>query len=118
MNLNVRIAAAAYAVPPDEENVAEILERERLRVESTLAPLTPTARQKALDNLGLSRVRVCGALQPYDLVLLAAKAAIDRYGTSGSASQTMRSSSACPTTRARCPSDRISRSVLISPTAS
>ena len=47
MNLNVRIAAAAYAVPPDEENVAEILERERLRVESTLAPLTPLARTKS-----------------------------------------------------------------------
>ena len=32
MNLNVRIAAAAYAVPPDEENVAEILERLSLAV--------------------------------------------------------------------------------------
>ena len=80
MNLNVRIAAAAYAVPPDEENVAEILERERLRVESTLAPLTPLARQKALGNLGLSRVRVCGALQPYDLARLAATTAIDVAG--------------------------------------
>ncbi len=38
--------------------------------------------------------------------------------TSGSASQTMRSSSACPTTRARCPSASTSRRVLISPTAS
>jgi hypothetical protein len=78
LNLNVRIAAAAYAVPPDEENVAEILERERLRVETTLAPLTPLARQKALDNLGLSRVRVCGAQQPYDLVLQAATEARQR----------------------------------------
>jgi 3-oxoacyl-[acyl-carrier-protein] synthase III len=80
LNLNVRIAAAAYAVPPDEENVAEILERERLRVETTLAPLTPLARQKALDNLGLSRVRVCGALQPYDLVLQAATEALEQAG--------------------------------------
>ena len=80
MNLNVRIAAAAYAVPPDEENVAEILERERLRVETTLAPLTPLARQRALDNLGLSRVRVCGALQPYDLVLQAATEALEQAG--------------------------------------
>jgi 3-oxoacyl-[acyl-carrier-protein] synthase-3 len=80
LNLNVRIAAAAYAVPPDEENVAEILERERLRVETTLAPLSPLARHKALDNLGLSRVRVCGSQQPYDLVLKAATAAIDEAG--------------------------------------
>ncbi len=77
MNLNVRIAAAAYALPPEEENVTEILERERLRVESTLAPLTPRAREKALENLGLSRVRVCGGRQPYDLVIEAATAAID-----------------------------------------
>ena len=77
MNLNVRIAAAAYAVPPDEETVAEILERERLRVETTLAPLSSLARQRVLDNLGLSRVRVCGEEQPYDLALKAVKAAID-----------------------------------------
>src|ERR1700722_10987057 len=38
--------------------------------------------------------------------------------TNGSASQTMRSSSAWPTTRARCPSARISRKVEISPTDS
>jgi 3-oxoacyl-[acyl-carrier-protein] synthase-3 len=80
LNLNVRIAAAAYAVPPDEENVAEILERERHRVETTLAPLSPLARQKALCNLGLSSVRVCGSQQPYDLVLKAATAAIDEAG--------------------------------------
>jgi 3-oxoacyl-[acyl-carrier-protein] synthase-3 len=80
LNLNVRIAAAAYAVPPDEETVAEILERERLRVETTLAPLSSLARQRALDNLGLSRVRVCGEEQPYDLALKAVKAAIDEAG--------------------------------------
>ncbi len=80
MNLNVRIAAAAYAVPLDEESVAEILERERLRVEAALAPLTPVARQKALDNLGLSRVRVCGDEQPYELALKAATEAIKEAG--------------------------------------
>jgi 3-oxoacyl-[acyl-carrier-protein] synthase-3 len=80
LNLNVRIAAAAYAVPPDEENVAEILEREQRRVETTLASLSPLARQKALCNLGLSRVRVCGSQQPYDLVLKAATAAINEAG--------------------------------------
>jgi 3-oxoacyl-[acyl-carrier-protein] synthase-3 len=76
LKLNVCIASAAYAVPEGEEIVAEILQRERLRVETTLAPLTPLARQKALDNLGLSRVRVCGSEQPYDLALQAAKNAI------------------------------------------
>jgi 3-oxoacyl-[acyl-carrier-protein] synthase-3 len=80
LNLNVRIAAATYAVPPDEESVADILQRERLRVETTLAPLSPLARQKAMDNLGLSHVRVCGEEQPYDLVLKAAKSAIDEAG--------------------------------------
>jgi 3-oxoacyl-[acyl-carrier-protein] synthase-3 len=82
LNINVNIASAAYAVPSNEERVEDILERERFRVETTLAPLSPMARQKALDNLGLSRVRVCGSQQPYDLVLTAAKAAIDEAGIS------------------------------------
>jgi 3-oxoacyl-[acyl-carrier-protein] synthase III len=81
LNLSVRIASAAYAVPPNEENVADILKREHLRVESTLAPLPPRARQRALDNLGFSRVRVCGEVQPYDLALQAAKQAIDEAGS-------------------------------------
>ena len=80
MNINVNIASAAYAVPSNEELVEDILERERLRVETTLAPLSPMARQKALDNLGLSRVRVCGSQQPYDLALTAAKAAVAEAG--------------------------------------
>jgi 3-oxoacyl-[acyl-carrier-protein] synthase-3 len=80
LNLNVRIAAAAYAVPPDEESVVDILERERLRVETTLAPLSPVARQRALDNLGLNRVRVCADKQPYDLALQAATQAIAEAG--------------------------------------
>jgi 3-oxoacyl-[acyl-carrier-protein] synthase-3 len=80
LNLNVRIAAAAYAVPSDEESVAEILVRERERVDSTLAPLPPLARQRALDNLGLSRVRVCNGVQPYELTLQAAQQAIHEAG--------------------------------------
>ena len=78
--MNVRIAAAAYAVPPDEETVEAVLERERDRVETTLAPLSPKARQKAAEGLGLSRVRVCGGKQPYDLVLDAASRAIAEAG--------------------------------------
>jgi 3-oxoacyl-[acyl-carrier-protein] synthase III len=81
--MNVRIASAAYAVPPGEEAVEAILERERDRVETTLAPLSPRARQKAAEGLGLSRVRVCGAKQPYDLVLEAASTAIAEAGIKG-----------------------------------
>ncbi|MGP8174390.1 MAG: 3-oxoacyl-[acyl-carrier-protein] synthase III C-terminal domain-containing protein [Terracidiphilus sp.] len=80
MNFNVRIASAAYAVPPGVETVEAILERERTRVETTLAPLSPLARRKALEGLGLSRVRVCGIKQPYDLALEAASSAIAEAG--------------------------------------
>jgi 3-oxoacyl-[acyl-carrier-protein] synthase-3 len=78
--LNVRIASAAYAVPLETESVEAILERERDRVEATLAPLSLLARRKAVEGLGLSRVRVCGVKQPYDLVLEAASTAISEAG--------------------------------------
>jgi 3-oxoacyl-[acyl-carrier-protein] synthase-3 len=78
--MNVRIAAAAYAVPPDGEAVESVLEREQDRVLATLAPLSPKTRQKALEGLGLSRVRVCASKQPYDLVLEAATTAIAEAG--------------------------------------
>jgi 3-oxoacyl-[acyl-carrier-protein] synthase-3 len=80
MNLNVRIAAAAYAVPPHDDAVDAVLEREKIRVETSLAPLSPESRQKALEGLGLNRVRVCGAGQLYDLVLDAASKAIAEAG--------------------------------------
>jgi 3-oxoacyl-[acyl-carrier-protein] synthase-3 len=78
--MNVRIASAAYAVPADSESVEAILVRENDRVEATLAPLSPKARQRATEGLGLSRVRVCGSKQPYELVLEAASAAIAEAG--------------------------------------
>ena len=78
--MNVRIASAAYAVPPGAESVQAILERERTRVETTLAALSPQARLKATEGLGLSRVRVCGDKQPYELVLEAASTAITEAG--------------------------------------
>jgi 3-oxoacyl-[acyl-carrier-protein] synthase-3 len=81
--MNVRIASAAYAVPPDGEAVKAVLERERDRVQATLAPLSPQARQKAAEGLGLTRVRVCGAQQPYDLVREAAATAIMEAGITG-----------------------------------
>lgn len=74
--MNVRIASAAYAVPPDVDTVEAVLKRERSRVEKTLAPLSPQARLKAMEGLGLSRVRVCGDKQPYELVREAALSAI------------------------------------------
>lgn len=78
--MNVRIAAAAYAVPPNDEAVEAVLERERTRVERSLAPLSPESRRKAVEGLGLNRVRVCGDGQLYDLVLEAASKAIAEAG--------------------------------------
>src|SRR3984885_4162284 len=80
LNMNVRIAAAAYAVPPDDEAVEAVFERERTRVETSLSPLSPEARRKAMDGLGLNRVRICSDKQLYDLVLEAASKAIAEAG--------------------------------------
>jgi 3-oxoacyl-[acyl-carrier-protein] synthase-3 len=74
--MNVRMAAAAYAVPPDDEAVDAVLERERPRIERALSPLSPESRRKAIEGLGLNRVRVCGENKLYDLVLEAASKAI------------------------------------------
>jgi 3-oxoacyl-[acyl-carrier-protein] synthase-3 len=74
--MNVRIAGAAYAVAPDGEAVDVILERERTRIETALSPLSLEARRKAIEGLGLNRVRVCGENKLYDLVLEAASQAI------------------------------------------
>lgn len=74
--MNVHIAAAAYAIPPGDEAVGEILERERTRIENVLSPLSPESKQKAIAGLGLNRVRVCGDKQLYDLIFEAASKAI------------------------------------------
>jgi 3-oxoacyl-[acyl-carrier-protein] synthase-3 len=78
--MNVRIAAAAFAVPPDDEAVEAVLERERTRIETALSPLSPESRRKAMEGLGLNRVRICGDKQLYDLVLEAASQAIAEAG--------------------------------------
>jgi 3-oxoacyl-[acyl-carrier-protein] synthase-3 len=79
--MNVRIAAAAYAVPPDHEAVEDVLERERTRIEATLSPLSPESRRKAVEGLGLNRLRICGGdKQLYDLILEAASKAIAEAG--------------------------------------
>jgi len=80
--MNVRIASAAYAVPPEIEKVEAVLARETTRVEAALAPLTPRSRDRAKEGLGLDRVRVCGAKQPFDLALEAASAALKEAGVS------------------------------------
>ncbi|HEY0308320.1 MAG TPA: 3-oxoacyl-[acyl-carrier-protein] synthase III C-terminal domain-containing protein [Acidobacteriaceae bacterium] len=81
MNLNACIASAAYAVPSGMEMVDEILRREHTRVTAALEPLPSLARQKAVDGLGLTSVRVCDAdTQPYNLVLQAASQAIADAG--------------------------------------
>ena len=41
MKMNVRIAAAAYAVAPDDEAVEAVLEREQSRIEAALSQLSP-----------------------------------------------------------------------------
>jgi 3-oxoacyl-[acyl-carrier-protein] synthase-3 len=78
--MNVRIAAAAYAVPATDEAVETVLERERIRIETTLSVLSPESRQKAVEGLGLNRVRICGDKQLYDLILEAASNAIAEAG--------------------------------------
>ncbi|HEY6339200.1 MAG TPA: 3-oxoacyl-[acyl-carrier-protein] synthase III C-terminal domain-containing protein [Candidatus Sulfotelmatobacter sp.] len=78
--MNVRIAAAAYAVPPDDEAVEAVLARERTRVETTLSVLSPESRRRALEGLGLNRVRICGDKKLYDLILEAASKAIAEAG--------------------------------------
>jgi hypothetical protein len=50
--MNVRIAAAAYAVPPHDEAVDAVFEREQTRIEKALSPLTPESRRKAIEGLG------------------------------------------------------------------
>lgn len=78
--MNVRIASAAYAVPPEGEVVEAIMTREAPRVEAALAPLNARARHRATEGLGLRRVRVCGAKQPFDLVVEAAPVALQEAG--------------------------------------
>jgi 3-oxoacyl-[acyl-carrier-protein] synthase-3 len=80
MNMNVRIAAAAYAIAPDDDAVDAVLQREQTRIETALSPLSPESRRKALDGLGMNRVRVCDQNKLYDLILEAASGAIAEAG--------------------------------------
>ena len=83
MNINVRIAAAAYAIPPDDEAVDAVMVREQSRIERALSPLSPESRKKAIEGLGLNRLRVCAENKLYDLVREAASKAIAEAGING-----------------------------------
>jgi 3-oxoacyl-[acyl-carrier-protein] synthase-3 len=76
MKMNVRIAAAAYAIAPDDEPVDAVLQREQTRIDAALSPLSPESRKKALEGLGMNRVRVCDQEKLYYLVHEAASKAI------------------------------------------
>jgi len=76
----VRIAAAAYAIPPDDEAVDAVMVREQSRIERALSPLSPESRKKAIEGLGLNRLRVCAENKLYDLVREAASKAIAEAG--------------------------------------
>ena len=79
----MRIAAAAYAIPPDDEAVDAVMVREQSRIERALSPLSPESRKKAIEGLGLNRLRVCAENKLYDLVREAASKAIAEAGING-----------------------------------
>ena len=79
----MRIAAAAYAIPPDDEAVDAVMVREQSRIERALSPLSPESRKKAIEGLGLNRLRVCAENKLYDLVREAASKAIAEAGIKG-----------------------------------
>jgi 3-oxoacyl-[acyl-carrier-protein] synthase-3 len=78
--MSIRIRSTAYALPSTVEMVDAILERERARVDAALAPLSPSLRKRCMEGLGMERVRVCGAKQPYALAVDAAGAALAEAG--------------------------------------
>jgi 3-oxoacyl-[acyl-carrier-protein] synthase III len=63
--------------------VDAVFERERTRIETALSSLSPESRRKAIEGLGLNRVRVCGDTQLYDLVREAASKAVADAGITG-----------------------------------
>ncbi len=79
----IRLAATAYELPATVETAASIMERERERVESALAAVSPPLRSRTLAKLGIARVRCCGSQDPYELMARAARAALDEAGVAG-----------------------------------
>jgi 3-oxoacyl-[acyl-carrier-protein] synthase-3 len=81
--LTLRLRSTAYELPSTVETVESVLSRERPRVEAALAAVSPQARARALGELGIERVRCCGPLEPYQLMLGAARAALLEAGVPG-----------------------------------
>ena len=79
----IRLVASAYDLPPTVETAASILDRERDRVQAALAEVSPALRSRATSELGIERVRSCGSLDPYGLMLRAARAALAQAGLAG-----------------------------------
>jgi 3-oxoacyl-[acyl-carrier-protein] synthase-3 len=78
--MSIRIQSTAYTLPDTIETVDAVLERERARVETALAPLSASMRKRCVEGLGLRQVRVCGAKQPYALALEASANALEEAG--------------------------------------
>ena len=78
--MTIRLAATAYSLPPTVETVESILERERPRVDAGLAGVGPALRSRVMADLGIERVRSCGVSDPYDLIPVAARAALEEAG--------------------------------------
>jgi 3-oxoacyl-[acyl-carrier-protein] synthase-3 len=79
----IRLAATAYELPTTVETAASVMERERERVESALAAVSPPVRNRTMAKLGIERVRTCGSLDPYELMIGAARAALHDAGIAG-----------------------------------
>lgn len=81
--MTLRLAAAAYCLPPGVETVASILDRERDRVASALNAVGSVLRGRVLAELGIERVRSCGSSDPFDLMVGAAHNALGEAGIDG-----------------------------------
>ena len=79
----IRLVASAYDLPTTVETAASILDRERDRVQAALAEISPALRSRAISELGIEQVRSCGSLDPYGLMLRAARAALAEAGLAG-----------------------------------
>ncbi len=72
----IRIAATAYALPPDIVSIESVFENEKARVETALGPPGCESRERILAGLGLSQVRVCGRVDPHTLAMQSARQAL------------------------------------------
>jgi 3-oxoacyl-[acyl-carrier-protein] synthase-3 len=79
----IRLAATAYELPAAVETAASVMQHERERVEAALAAVSPALRSRAVARLGIARVRCCGSRDPYELMVRAARTALDEAGVAG-----------------------------------